>query len=526
MTLTMQQMPSLGLFNKILCDSLGLWSSDIKDIQFNVPATEKERRVALNEAFSSIKGDDGLYGSLNELISCTTKIYPKDKDITRKNKTIQDYTNHLSKDDFLSYDELTEFQRHIHFIISDKYQNNDTAEFIFDFYKASINHYRQFIREFSVKDSAATCSFEFFIKNILSEILVNLTSEKTGIDIRSLNKNSEWPLKSFIDYIADTCNVSLYRLHQFHEIKRINPFLQDIECWNSDLKADQNTRSKQFIQRLSKNNKIKWEQYKRQINPFLCLLPESMNNDNFFIIAFHSFFLHNLNIYISGTQENPHGNHLQSSSNFDAKEILFLSRETHGDKLDKMINNIYCSEKTIIDQTVENYENFVKCLHNLNESYKNQNFPSTLDFTYNEIYFDFNIDQLLDSLTDCPEWISLWKIARSRNIDRDSVDALNYYKNALKKAKYVAGSLFMPFYIDVCSFCKVQYAIMRKNNEAELFDRFYESLGGQIAKYASLMGYFPASVRDPKTLLPSFELPIKSRILLKRIDTVVSTYAL
>lgn len=44
MSLDTQRMPTLGYFNKIICDSLGLWSSDPKDISFNVPANEEERK--------------------------------------------------------------------------------------------------------------------------------------------------------------------------------------------------------------------------------------------------------------------------------------------------------------------------------------------------------------------------------------------------------------------------------------------------------------------------------------------------
>ena len=88
MPLTIQHMPTLGHFNKIICDCLGLWSSETKDIIFNVPATENERRKALGEAFDSIRKNDGLYGSLDELISVTTKTSPKQKEVIKKSLTI------------------------------------------------------------------------------------------------------------------------------------------------------------------------------------------------------------------------------------------------------------------------------------------------------------------------------------------------------------------------------------------------------------------------------------------------------
>ena len=99
-----------------------------------------------------------------------------------------------------------------------------------------------------------------------------------------------------------------------------------------------------------------------------------------------------------------------------------------------------------------------------------------------------------------------------------SESALKHFKQALEKAKYSAGPLFIPFYVQVCAFCKSQFKVLSRNGEEEVFDRFYDSLGGEAAKYAGLLGYTPGSTRDPETLLPKFNLPGKNRLIIQEID--------
>ena len=79
MSPTAFQFPTLGHFNKVLCDCLGLWSSDGKSVGFHVPASEKARREALRSAFEVIKRENGTYGSLDELVSVKTQIAPVSK---------------------------------------------------------------------------------------------------------------------------------------------------------------------------------------------------------------------------------------------------------------------------------------------------------------------------------------------------------------------------------------------------------------------------------------------------------------
>ena len=75
---TTNQLPTLGYLHKVICDSLGLWNSDNEDVTFHVTATEQERRTALRQAFDAIKKEDGVYGSLDDLVAVTTQFAPKD----------------------------------------------------------------------------------------------------------------------------------------------------------------------------------------------------------------------------------------------------------------------------------------------------------------------------------------------------------------------------------------------------------------------------------------------------------------
>ena len=98
--------------------------------------------------------------------------------------------------------------------------------------------------------------------------------------------------------------------------------------------------------------------------------------------------------------------------------------------------------------------------------------------------------------------------------------ALAHFNTALDQAKYVAGPLFIPFYIQVCAFCKSQYRVLSERKEEELFERFYEGLGSNAAHYAKLVGYTPQWERDPKTLMTHTMLPLKSRLIIREIDAL------
>lgn len=81
---TTTKLPTLGYFHKVVCDTLGLWSSENEDVTFHVAATEKDRRTALRQAFEAIKKEDGGYGTLDDLIAVTTQFAPKEAQKVKK----------------------------------------------------------------------------------------------------------------------------------------------------------------------------------------------------------------------------------------------------------------------------------------------------------------------------------------------------------------------------------------------------------------------------------------------------------
>ncbi|MNG09764.1 hypothetical protein D3C84_931980 [compost metagenome] len=89
----------------------------------------------------------------------------------------------------------------------------------------------------------------------------------------------------------------------------------------------------------------------------------------------------------------------------------------------------------------------------------------------------------------------------------------------------MAGPLFIPFYIQVCAFCKSQYRLLSERKEEELFERFYEGLGSNAAHYAGLVGYTPHYVRDPETLIPRSILPLRSQLMIGEIDALARALA-
>jgi len=525
MSLTIQRMPTLSYFNKVMCDCLGLWSSETKDIVFNVPATEKERRKTLSEAFDSIRRDDGLYGSLDELISVTTKTSPKQKEVVKKNLTIQKHTNYLSKEDFSSYDEFVEFKEYIDITITDKYENKPITTIAYEVYSLSLLYYREFIREHAIKPETQLDSYLFFVKNILVNMIVELADSFSMIPVH-INKD-KWPLRSFVDTAADLCGVSLHKLHQFHEKRRINPNSSDKEIWNSDLKSQEvNTKSKQIIDRLSKKNKIKWDSFYREIKPLITLLPKEIDETYFTIKAYSAFLINNINIH---THEIDSLTKISTSS-LQEDYLFGLPDETNflpmSDKIDLYLNGTQRTTESVIHRSTENFHDFVKRLRALDSSLINESdFPNTLQFLYSENNRDYSVDILQKNISDVPLWINEWASAkRAMSLD-NMASALDHFKKSLEASKYVSGSLFIVLYIDICAFCKYQYKELKKRNEEDLFERFYEPLGGDASKYAILLGYCPSFSKDPETLIPRITAPIKNKLLINKIDYMARLYS-
>ncbi|MGE4545072.1 MAG: hypothetical protein AB7D06_13275 [Pedobacter sp.] len=527
-----QQMPSLGYFNKIICDSLGLWSTDKKDILFAVPATEKERRKALKDAFAAIQKDDGSYGSHDELISETTKNHPKQKAIVKKNKTIQDYTNHLSKEDFSSPYEFIEVSEYVNIVIGDKFTDKELYKFVSEFYALSIMYYREFIREHAVKPKAQLDSYLFFVKNILIRLIASLNYRAST---KACSKNyegivndlDEWPLRTFVDSMADLCGVSLYKLHQFHEFRLNNKKYSDKKIWEIDLASQPtNTRSKQVIERLKKPNKIKWDTFYDIVKPLIPILPKDTDKETFRVKAYAAFLTHNIKNHIRKITLSDKIDMLPSQDwNYPEIEVE-NSCIPISDRIDSMLNNVEGVDKVAVQASMDRYHSLTKRLVHTNLSLLHDfEVPNTLVLLYSKQLVDVPIDVLLKKLKKAPLWLKEMSLARNSVKSRKPVSALQHYKKSLEAAKYSAGPLFVLLYIDICAFCKNQYHELKKRNEEDLFDRFYDPLGSEVTKYADLLGYTPSFSRDPITLIPKSNASKKDGLIVHKIDTMAGMLA-
>ncbi len=529
MSSSIQKTPTLGYFNKIVCDSLGLWASENKDIVFNVPAKEKERRKALSEAFSAIKREDGSYGTLEDLISVTTKTSPQQRDEVKKNKTIQNYTNHLSKDDFFSNSDLVEFKEYIDIVIDDRFPQKGLSTFASNFHASSLMYYREFIREHAAKPEDQLGSYLYFMNHILINLIESLVHEASisAKIIISSDKNNRWPLRSFVDTVADLCGVSLHQLHQFHEL-RLNTNFCDKDIWSRDLKSQPvNTKSKQVIDRLGKNNKIKWDTFYYTIKPFVSLLPEGVDEELFWIKAYSVFIIHNITNHIfemdlAGTRS--------ISQPLEWQYPVLHNKGSQfpvSDRVDLLLNADKLTDELFVQKSMDSYHNLINRLRLLSSSLiKDLEVPSTFNFLYSKKDIDFSVGGLQHKFDKTPLWLDEWILAKVAVSLGNAALALKHYKRSLEEAKYLAGPLFFPLYVEICALCKHQYKELRKTNDEDLFDRFYEPLGQAATKYAALLGYASGSSRDPKTLMPIFLGPKKDALLKKKIAKMAGLLSL
>jgi hypothetical protein len=526
MPLEIQKMPTLGYFNKMICDSLGLWSSDPKDVSFNVPANEEERKKALQEAFSVIRKGDGSYGTLNELIAVTSETSPGQKEMVRKNKTIQSQINYFSKEDFASYDEFLDFKEYIKIVIEDVYKLQAISDFAYKIYESSIMYYREFVREHAAKSGTHLDSYTFFVKNILIELIRSLSDElsinKQNLGRVSVNgEPNDWPLRTFVDSVIDLSGVSLHRLHQFHNFKLNNKNYSDEAIWKEDLQSQSiNTKSKQVVDRLNKNNKIKWNGFYSVVKPLLKLLPEEISEALFATKAYSAFLVHNINGYLRGSSSKDV--HSKTEACDWSYPVPYLESRylPISDRLDLLVNDEDFADGEKVQASMQNYHELIKSFRLLNYSVIGTlEVPSTLEFLYSKNSIDFAIETVLEAVDEVPLWVREWNLAKIAFSSRDAASALQHYKKSLEAAKYSAGPLFIVLYTEICAFCKHQYKELKNKNEEHLFDRFYEILGGDASKYAILIGYAPRSSRDPKTLMPKSVAPNKSASLLYKIDS-------
>lgn len=512
------QLPTLGQFNKVLCDCLGLWASDGKSIKFHVPASEKVRREALRTAFESIKKDNGTYGSLDELVSVTSRIAPRSKEEVKKSKTIQSYVLHIAKDDYSSHDELIELSTYIKILVHEKYKPWGIDDFAVKFYDSAIMHYREFVREYSASALDSSVVYQGFLSGILIDLLESISKEESGTHSASFEERTidRWPLKGLLESICNACEVSPYKLHQFHGLRKsiYSRNKTDKELWACDFTSKPvSTQSKQVFERLSKNRKAKWELIYQFFKPLSCLMTEDERDHAFARKVFCAFVSHNLYMYAAEIGEFDPDTQPHYPKASIRGSLLPIS-----DQIDELLNVGSVNDQKI-QSMITAYRELLQCLRST-ESFLTGDIsmPGALDALYKRDYLRFSTDQWHKLLVSTPCWIEDWILARDNMLAGANESALQNFKLALRKAKYSAGPLFFPFYVHLCAFCKSQYKKLSDIGEEQLFDRFYEPLGSEASKYACLLGYTPSSSRDPETLLPKSNLRIKNTLIIQEID--------
>lgn len=514
---TTNQLPTLGYLHKVVCDCLGLWNSDNEDITFHVAATEKDRCTSLRQAFEAIKKEDGMYGSHDDLVAVTTKFSPNDAQKVKKSRTIQAYVNHLSKTDFESVHEYSELHQYIELLLTTRYSRWGVSELAVCFYRSALAHYREFVREHACNTQSQNYSFQFFLNQHLRLLSRTLTRELLPNNAwPDVELDEQWPLKVFADTASQITEISLHKLHQYHQFQQDEGLNE--QAWTRDFTSQQvNTQSKQVIDRLRRHSRMKWETFYPTFQPLTYHLPKAIREKEFAIHAFAAMIAHNLNIHVADCGQ------LEPL----ARSCLIYGQVEHShsipssDLLDLLFNDYPIGSEVFAQQAPNRYQAMLDTIRTLPGSLNLvADIPNSLDQIYKTEHRQFTEGAWSAALVNSPKWLNEWVRAQDAMFAGDALLALSHFNSALEQAKYVAGPLFIPFYIQVCAFCKSQYGLLSTRKEKELFERFYEGLGKDAAQYAALVGYTPQYERDPKTLLPHTTLPLKSQLIIREIDAL------
>lgn len=510
-------MPSLGEFHKTLCDCLGIWNSDNSEFTFTVPATEQTRRRVLGQAFEAIKRPDGRYGSLGELVAVTSQIAPQAATLIRKDRSVQSLVQGAARSDFASYEECTELTVYVEALIAERYERYEVQQLAICFYRAAMLHYQEFLRECP---ATGVNTYAFFIKFTLMQVLDVLVEDSPAGRIwpSCMSKSSQWPLLDFIDGALQQCGVSRYRLFQFHESAK-TPAASAADVWARDLKSiAADTRSKQTLARFSKANKIKFSHVFETIRPLASLLTEKIDSRTFATRVFQAFMRHNLNLQLTTcTAGAPswHGNPYPAPASLGA---VFPVSHT----LDKISERLESLQPGDIDPVMSIYRAYTQTLMKWS-CLEDGDFkiPRALDFIYGSAYRSLGAERWYERIAQPTHWMDQWRQAVQAAGQGEHEQARDFFYRALQGAKYTAGPLFMPLYVEICAFCKRQYKRLQGSAEDQMFDAKFGDLGKQAADYAELLGYSPAVYRNPETLIPYVRLRVKNGLIVRKIDSLI-----
>ncbi len=545
-------LPTISFFNKVILDSLRIWGGDIVDVEFNVMATEEQRRKALRLAFEEHRQLDGSVGPIHAVNKSIENIAPQGNTLQRRVRTIQDLVQHFAKEDFRSSYELDELEPYIQEVIKEKFSDPILSEFIISTRCSLIEHYKEFVREFIPNDMEALNSYQLFLTHIAVEVICKSLFSKLSnsfspedlnrgaISFGSQKDNRElWPLKAYFDELLKDSQVSAYKLHQFHEFKLNNPNFSDGDIWNSINPADlTNTKSKQVVERFNRKNKMNWNKIWKQISPFIPLL--SVDPEIFKLNSFVAQWFHNLAINLESAGQDGNlseGGLVSIYKNIEYSKGKYLLKQNT--IYLKPISNVVddFEDVTYVEVGNDRVSELLLTLKDNQDKYRswlasskfysNRGLPlGFTDFWHISSTKKFDLEESLivaeeTCISTSKGWVKDWGKARVAFLKGDMEEALQHYKLSLSNAKYTSGSYFTLLFVDISAFCKMRYQYLSAKNEEDIFERFYEKLGSQASYYSGLLGYTPKTTRNPKTLLPSSTNRLKGPIILKLIDLTV-----
>ncbi|MDO6642103.1 hypothetical protein Q4557_19305 [Shewanella sp. 5_MG-2023] len=508
-----KQAPTLGEFHKVVCDSLGLWSDEKLETTFYVPATEKERRQALEASFSLVEDNKEGQASIQDLLSATCQLAPDNKRISILLKTVRAYVIQYAKNDFNTIREFTEFQNYMLQVIEERYPQPETSHLAKEYYLHALEYYREWVREFVVDHGAIPETYQYFVNNVLKSIVINLVSHHALGDRDWLQQTlqDDWPLRRLIDELLANAGSSVYKLCQYHAEAKTT---KDVEF--TGLKGGSvDTATKQVIQRLSRFTKVKWRIYLQTILPVQKLTPVECDDAYFTASALGAFIVHNLNIHLNDNQCEP-----LWDQKFSYPSLGVTTMQSASKVIDYIVEQeLPDSEKLkIFEMTKVKLNEYQDVLDSyaltLNKVYK---IPQTIEFVYGEGE-QFSIKEWSKSLSFQPSWVEYWIKAQNALVIGEHIIATKHYTEVLRDARYSCGPLWMLLFFEVCCLCQKA----SRELVEEQFDTYYGPLGSQVTSYAKLLGYLPDSGRNPKTLMPN-PLTIKENIIINKVQQLLKS---
>ncbi|PKG73105.1 hypothetical protein CXF86_19385 [Shewanella sp. GutCb] len=506
-----KHVPTLGEFHKVVCDSLGLWSDEKLETTFHVPATEKERRQALQASFSLVENNKQGEVSIQDLLNATRQLAPDNKRISKQLKTIRAYVIQYAKNNFSTIREFTEFQKYMLQVIEERYPQPEIAHLAQNYYLNALEYYREWVREFVIDHGAIPETYQYFVNNVLKSIVISLVSHHALGDRDWLQQTlqDDWPMRRLIDELLANAGSSVYKLCQYHAEAKAN---KDVEFAGLQGRSV-DTAAKQVIERFSRFTRVKWRIYLQTILPVQKLTPVECDDAYFNASALGAFIVHNLNIHLNDNQCEPL---------WDKKFSYPLLGVTPMESASEVID--YTVEQGRPD--AEQWMLFEMAQVKLNE-YKNvldsydlilnrvDKIPTAFKFVYEEGE-QFSITEWSKSLTFKPSWVEYWIKAQNAIAIGEPIIAAKHYTEVLRGARYSSGPLWMLLFFEVCCLCQ------KANRELteEQFDTYYDPLGSLVTSYAKLLGYLPDSGRNPNTLMPN-PLMIKEKFIAEKVQKLL-----